>query len=302
MKLQIYTLAVYMLLFCFIATYAIADDGGYAGAFLRIGVGARPLGMGGAFIATADDATATVWNPAGLGKLTNPQLASMYSFMSLSRSHHFLSYAHPLESIGTLGFSWVNFGVKDIDGRDELGNPTEKFSDSENAFLVAIGKGIGTRIAIGGTLKWIHHKLAEHKASGMGLDVGAIVKIDEQLQLAATVHDIATEVKWNTESRTKEELLSVRKLGVAFAPRDMPLKVLLDLASNAKQNLRYHLGLEYWPHPTIAARAGLDHRTVTLGASGAFTIASSTLELDYAFAPDVLKQQATHRMSLLVKF
>ncbi|MGH9162460.1 MAG: hypothetical protein ACRD2X_21040, partial [Vicinamibacteraceae bacterium] len=29
-------------------------------------VGARALGMGGAFVAVADDATATYWNPAGL--------------------------------------------------------------------------------------------------------------------------------------------------------------------------------------------------------------------------------------------
>ena len=35
--------------------------------FLRIAAGARPAGMGDAFVAIADDATATHWNPAGLG-------------------------------------------------------------------------------------------------------------------------------------------------------------------------------------------------------------------------------------------
>lgn len=37
------------------------------------GVGGRALGMGGAFIAIADDATAASWNPAGLAKLTRPE-------------------------------------------------------------------------------------------------------------------------------------------------------------------------------------------------------------------------------------
>ena len=36
--------------------------------FLRIASGARPAGMGESFVALADDATATHWNPAGLGR------------------------------------------------------------------------------------------------------------------------------------------------------------------------------------------------------------------------------------------
>ncbi len=36
--------------------------------FLRIAAGARAAGMGEAFVAVADDATATHWNPAGLGR------------------------------------------------------------------------------------------------------------------------------------------------------------------------------------------------------------------------------------------
>ena len=38
----------------------------YAGEFLKIPVGARAVGMGGAFSAIADDATAPFWNPAGM--------------------------------------------------------------------------------------------------------------------------------------------------------------------------------------------------------------------------------------------
>lgn len=39
------------------------------------GFGARALGMGGAFIALADDLTATTWNPAGLGQLDAPTIS-----------------------------------------------------------------------------------------------------------------------------------------------------------------------------------------------------------------------------------
>ena len=42
-----------------LATPAVATK--YAGEFLKIQVGARALGMGGAFTAVADDATAPYW-------------------------------------------------------------------------------------------------------------------------------------------------------------------------------------------------------------------------------------------------
>ncbi|MCI0530544.1 MAG: PorV/PorQ family protein [candidate division Zixibacteria bacterium] len=48
--------------------YARASTSQSAVLFLRIAAGARAAGMGESFVAVADDATATHWNPAGLGK------------------------------------------------------------------------------------------------------------------------------------------------------------------------------------------------------------------------------------------
>ncbi len=45
-----------------------------------IGSGARALGMGGAFIAVADDATAASWNPGGLTQLERPEVSIVYGF------------------------------------------------------------------------------------------------------------------------------------------------------------------------------------------------------------------------------
>ena len=44
-------------------------------SFNPVGSGARALGMGGAFIAVADDATAASWNPGGLVQLENPEVS-----------------------------------------------------------------------------------------------------------------------------------------------------------------------------------------------------------------------------------
>ena len=56
------------------------------GAFNLQGQGARAMGMGGAFIAVADDATAASWNPAGLDQLTRPEISLVVN--RFARSYH----------------------------------------------------------------------------------------------------------------------------------------------------------------------------------------------------------------------
>lgn len=48
-------------------------------SFNPVGSGARAVAMGGAFIALADDATATSWNPAGLVQLERPEMSVVLS-------------------------------------------------------------------------------------------------------------------------------------------------------------------------------------------------------------------------------
>jgi long-subunit fatty acid transport protein len=58
-----------------------------------VGSGARAVGMGGAFIAVADDATAASWNPAGLTQLKKPEFSFALSYFS--RRDDFSSSKHP---------------------------------------------------------------------------------------------------------------------------------------------------------------------------------------------------------------
>jgi len=44
----------------------------YAGEFMALGVGGRALGMGGAFVAVANDVTSGYYNPAGLANINYP--------------------------------------------------------------------------------------------------------------------------------------------------------------------------------------------------------------------------------------
>jgi len=99
----------------------------YAAEFLRIPVGARAIGMGGAFVAVADDATAPWWNPAGLIYLPYREVLPQHSekFGSLV-NFDYLGAVFPLGgSRGkqqALGVGLVRLAVDDIPVTDRPGD------------------------------------------------------------------------------------------------------------------------------------------------------------------------------------
>jgi long-subunit fatty acid transport protein len=98
---------------------AFAESAGQAGAYLKMGVGARALGMGSAFTALADDSTAAFWNPAGLAKLKKAEGSFMHADLSMDREYNFFNYAHPLKGKdgkdnGVVALSHIRFGVDGI--------------------------------------------------------------------------------------------------------------------------------------------------------------------------------------------
>lgn len=91
----------------------------YAGEFLSVPVGARAIGMGGAFIAVADDATAPWWNPSGMVFLPYREVLPMHSeqFGSLV-NHDYLGAVFPLGGEKghqqAIGVGIVRLAVDDI--------------------------------------------------------------------------------------------------------------------------------------------------------------------------------------------
>ncbi len=109
--------AVLGLLLMLSATPAGADK--YAAEFLKIQVGARAIGMGGAFVAVADDATAPYWNPAGMVYLPYREILPQHSekFGSLV-NHDYLGAVIPLGGKAgrqaAIGVALIRSAVDDI--------------------------------------------------------------------------------------------------------------------------------------------------------------------------------------------
>ena len=137
------------LLFALVICSCVSGADKYAGEFLSLGAGARPLGMGGSFVAVADDATATYWNPAGLGGLDRTEITFMHAGIFGLDSYDFINYVQPLGGVGAFGVSWIRLGIDDIPitelwvpGTMSASNRpyvSGYMKDTENAFILSYG-------------------------------------------------------------------------------------------------------------------------------------------------------------------
>jgi hypothetical protein len=220
---------------CLLVSPALAD-GKYAAEFLRIGVGARALGLGGAFVAISDDGSAPYWNPAGLARAARPGMMFMHAeqFGSIA-NHDYASFVQPLDPRGAgsaVAISLVRFSVDDIlvtrdayddlnhNGRRDEGEPIrpDQFytdSDTEYALLLSYARATGDRLSLGGNLKLIRQGLLDNTSFGMGIDLGLIYRPVKSFSLGARLADAATtRISWDTGHR--ETLLPALTLGGAW--------------------------------------------------------------------------------------
>ena len=106
---------VFVLVNLFFPSYIRAEENKYTGAFLELGIGARAMAMGGAFVSVADDGSAFYWNPAGVSTLMQPELFGMYAslFKSLER-HHQIGFTRPVYGGAGISLNWIRLSVQDI--------------------------------------------------------------------------------------------------------------------------------------------------------------------------------------------
>lgn len=301
----------------------------YAGEFLAIGVGGRPLGMGGAFVSLANDVTAGYWNPALLSKINYPQ----FSLMHDARFGNLINYNYgaigiPFGKNASLGISAIILGVDDIDDTrnaliDLNGNgildPGErldpdritKFNTSDYAFYLTYAKRHSDNFSYGANLKVIRRNIAEESAWGLGFDVGLSYVLNNKILLGANLMDITTTyLTWSTGK--KEVITPTAKLGAGYMINLWKgvLTPAIDFdvrfenrKSSAHANLGPvsfdpHIGAEYTFQNLFSFRVGRDDiKNLTLGAG----IKLPKINIDYSFVKFDGDESLgnTHRISLV---
>ncbi len=176
--------AIFALLLSITSLSVFAQAPKYSNEFLAIGVGARALGMSGAYIAQSNDVTSGYWNPAGLSQIKNNfQVGLMHSeyFAGIAK-YDYLGVAAKINPESTLGFSVIRFGVDDIPNTTQLidnngqidYNRITSFTAADYAFIISYARKSKIEgLSYGANAKIIYRHVGDFgKAFGFGLDVG----------------------------------------------------------------------------------------------------------------------------------
>lgn len=304
----------------------------YAGEFMAIGVGGRPLGMGGAYVALANDVTSGYYNPAGLARLNYPQIALMHDerFGNLV-NYNYAAVALPFKTDMSFGLSVMRLGVDGIpdtrnalwdangdgvlDINDDRINPNKVtyFSNQDWAFYFTFAKRHSDDFYWGANIKVISRSL-DATAWGVGFDVGAYYTPAENLHLGANIQDVTTTlIAWSTG--TNELVSPTAKIGAAYEVEALFGKITpaLDLdirfenrrfASNfnlGPVSFDMHAGLEYNFKNLFSVRGGYnDVKQFTIGAG----VKLPKLNIDYSYArfnmDELERLPDTHRISIIL--
>jgi hypothetical protein len=301
-----------------------AQSANYAAEVLTKGVGARPLAMGGAFVAAANDATAAYWNPAGLALIDDIEITTMHATENGLQSYDFINLAFNTQSAGSYALSFMDLGVSGIQGTDNFGNPTELLTYSDEAGLISGGWKLGKQFALGGTIKLLKTDAASASAFGIGSDIGLLFKPIKELTFGLVARDYTggTYIKWsNTPTSPSEALQPSLTLGISYAQEfgkrqnqgaaPVPVSTLsVNFDANtlyAGESLNdYHFGVEYWYRQFVAVRAGFETEGFQFGSDYFFPsvgvgVWAYLFEIDYALVTDPVDNGALNYLSLITR-
>ena len=153
--------------------------GGTPGAFLSYGAGARSMAMGKAFVAEASDASATYWNPAGLGTVERQEAMMLHTMLWAGTSYDFLSYVRPLTQLGAIGLSMVKMTTGGFEGYDIFNERNISFSDDQMAVTMSMGKKFMKSLSLGANFRYMTHTLAWHTNSSFLIDMGGLYSVPQ---------------------------------------------------------------------------------------------------------------------------
>jgi hypothetical protein len=263
-----------ILLVLILCLTAKGEEFASVGALFDIGMGARPLGMGGAFVGLADDENAVFYNPAGLAFLKTAGLSSLYS-----RQFGFFDYA-------SVGFAMRFVGANllqihsNLPVTNQFGNPIGEISYMDLGGMVSLGVSFGW-LAMGTRVKIYQASWTIDPAVMLNLGsfrLGGI--LENALSKPITFEDHIENWK-----------MALRLGGsVSLATDQVTLNILVDF------DRRLHIGVELWADD-LGVRAGVNGESLTWGVS----IYLNKIRVDWAHSihpwlPD------TDRLSVIFRF
>jgi hypothetical protein len=307
---------------------------GTSGAqFLKIPVGPHAIGMGGAFVSNANDASALFWNPAGIVSVKENELFASYTAWWGGMTLNHAAFVNTSEDIGSIGVSMSLLTMGDMEVTTELQpeGTGQKFDAQDLMIGVSYARKLSQDFSVGLSLKFINQRIWNESSTGLAFDIGTQYRIGiGDLTIGMSMTNFGADmkydgqdlkVKYDADSQNPNNRLSPASLATADYPLPLHfqvgasmtvlnadgLKILLaaDAAHPNDNKERVNVGTEVTVLDQFFLRGGYrfgyDTETGTFGAGAVAPLGGTTVVFDYSYSLyDLLPN--VHRVSVGVRF
>ncbi len=234
---------------------------GTSGAqFLEIGISARAMGMGEAFVGLADDASALYYNPGGVALIEQTELMVTHIDYPADIQYEFVGLVVPTpQFFGNLGFSmyWLHTDDMPVTTYSNPGGTGETFTAGDLALAATYAPSLTDHLSIGMTMKYIYSFLELEKATGWAADLGIYYNTGyRDFTLCMVLANFGPDMKY---IREEFPLPIDFRFGAAINLLESANNKLTWAiqASRPSDNLeQFNTGFEYWFNDILALRVG----------------------------------------------
>ncbi len=266
---------------------------------INIDVGARPIGMAGAYTALADGVSGSYYNPAGLISLNGTEVEFM---MSSGMSYDRINLFTGVGIITGQNYWCLSIisaratGFKGYTGGDEYTGDF-KISDNNIAITRAM-KFISVPISLGVSIKLIHSQIADDAKINFGYDIGARY-INNKIRIGIVIKDVYTKY----DDRIIHPSLN---MGISKEVFNNML-CAVDIKADTNSKIHYSVGGEYEyasanilsENLNLIQRIGFNESGIHFG----FGISNEFGKIEYAYLPGRNEEfKPSHRISFIITY
>jgi hypothetical protein len=285
-----------------IATSPLLGQGaaGTGLAFLKLGVGARAVGLGEAYVSVAEDVSAAFWNPAGLAPVDAAQVMLAHTEWLQDITHDYIGFATRGFG-GAWGVNLVSAGVGEIESRTKPSTEPIGVFEARNLSLgLSYGRWLGTNLSVGFSLKWLYERIFTYEAAGYAVDLGAQFRLsDSGVRVAAVVQNVGSMQELR---RVSSKLPTTLRVGASLPLRFGSSRLLIatDFVKTLDAKSHVNLGGEWLFAERYAFRVGYQSGFEVRGVQGGAGVAVGRFRFDYGFVPVTQGLGNGHRFSVLI--